>query len=184
MNRFVVANPRRCIGCKACEIACALAHLSVDVNAANENELPFIPRLSLVRAARVTMPVQCRQCEDAPCANVCKEGAIVQKDGCNIVYDELCIGCKKCMVVCPFGAIDVKPLIVNDRTVAQHGLQADGAAKEVFVTQKCDLCLGRSEGPACVAICPGDAFVIVDDEMLKETTKNKRFAAAKEIGKL
>ena len=184
MNRFVVANPRRCIGCRACEIACAISHLDVNLAEANAKELTFMARLNLVRESKVTMPVQCRQCEDAPCANVCLEGAIVQKDGVNIVKDELCIGCKKCMLICPFGAIDIKPLVVADRIVQQTGLQADGEAKEVFVTQKCDLCQNRAQGPACMEVCPGEAFLLVDEALLKTTQAKKRICAVREISKL
>lgn len=180
MNRFIVANPRRCIGCKACEIACALAHSGTDVHTANARKLPFIPRLQLIRASKVTMPIQCRQCEDAPCAQVCSEGAIVQRGDRNLVIDERCIGCKKCMIACPFGAIDVKPLIVDERTKPQSNLTADGEAKEVFVTQKCDLCLDRADGPACAAVCPADAFVVVESALLRQTTSERRSAAARD----
>lgn len=187
MNTFIMANPQKCIGCKACEIACAVAHLDVSVSTAGATGLPFVPRLCLVRTAYITMPVQCHQCDDAPCANICAEGAIVHRNGVNIVDDGKCIGCKKCMVACPFGMIDIKPKISNGQPEAQNGLCIHTAAgeqeKEVFVTYKCDLCSGRKKGPACVEVCPAGAFTVLEHDSIIAGVKGKRLAAAIEIAK-
>ena len=63
MNRFVIAEPDKCIGCRTCEVACVLAHPT-----GAENDLTpenFRPRLRLVKGLKLTAPVQCRQCENA-----------------------------------------------------------------------------------------------------------------------
>lgn len=187
MNTFIIANPKKCIGCKACEVACAVAHLDVTVAAAGEAGLPFIPRLNLVRTSHVTMPVQCRQCDDAPCANICSEGAIIHRNGSNVVDDEKCIGCKKCMLACPFGMIDIQPKVSNGELEAQQGLRLEtqdgNQEKAVFVTYKCDLCAGRTAGPACVEVCPAGAFTVLDNRKITADIHQKRLAAALEMAR-
>lgn len=185
MNTFVVANPNKCIGCKACEIACAVAHLDSSVVTAGAMNTPFSPRINLVRADKVTAPIQCRHCEDAPCANVCPVAAIVQEDNKIIVKPELCIGCKTCMVACPFGAIDMVPQFKDGKEQMQTNLNVitdEGEEnKGVMVANKCDLCTGRPGGPACVEVCPGEAFIVVEPESINDSVKNKRKSSALKI---
>jgi electron transport protein HydN len=159
MNTYVVANPHKCISCKACEIACAVAHLGISVVAANMMNAPFLPRLNLVQTPRAGAPIQCHQCENAPCAAVCPVGAITRRDDTNIVNSDKCIGCKSCLIACPFGAIDLAP---------------DNGRKEKLVAHKCDICCGRNEGPACAESCPASAFVVVKPVELRERVKSKR----------
>lgn len=180
MNTFVVANPHKCIGCKACEIACAIAHLHSDVNDAAAKQAPFIPRINLVRAPRVTMPIQCRQCEDAPCANVCPVNAITQQDNRIVVHGDVCIGCKACMVACPFGAMDMATQEA-EQGILQVEIGDSGEPKKVMVAHKCDLCAGRENGPACVEVCPAEAFIVVNPQKLTRNIKEKRLASAREM---
>ncbi|MDF2633292.1 MAG: 4Fe-4S ferredoxin, iron-sulpur binding protein [Pelosinus sp.] len=187
MNAFILGNPEKCIGCKACEIACSVAHLDISVVKANEMNIPFISRLNLVRTSAATMPVQCRQCEDAPCANVCSVGAIVHKDNCNIVLEEKCIGCKECMLACPFGMLEMQPKSAQGEMEFQAGLKVESIngeqQKAYVVMQKCDLCTGRAEGPACIEVCPANAFVIVNSEFIRRNLNQKRISSAQEIAK-
>lgn len=180
MNTFVVANPHKCIGCKACEIACAIAHLDSDVNVAAAQQAPFVPRINLVRAPRVTMPIQCRQCEDAPCANVCPVQAITQQENRIVVHGKVCIGCKACMLACPFGAMDMA-IQEEEQGILQVITGDSEKLKKVMVAHKCDLCTGRPSGPACVEVCPAEAFVIVNPQKLTRNIKEKRLSSAREI---
>ena len=184
INTFVVANPHKCIGCKACEIACAVAHLDISVVTAGEMEMPFLPRLSLVKTPMVTMPIQCRQCDDAPCANVCPVEAITHQGNKIVVDQDKCIGCKTCMLACPFGAMDMVPELENGLPVYQEGLALDTedqSAKEKMVAHKCDLCAGRENGPACAEVCPAAAFIVVKPADIKQSIKNRRAASALEV---
>jgi electron transport protein HydN len=187
INGFVVANPHKCIGCQACEIACAVAHLGTSVATAGALEVPFLPRLAVVKTPMVTMPIQCRQCDDAPCANVCPVEAITHQGDKIIVNTEVCIGCKTCMLACPFGAMDMAPELEAGRPIYQEVLTREHAegqvVKEKLVAYKCDMCNERIGGPACVEICPAAAFTIVKPAVMKESIKNKRTACALEMAR-
>ena len=164
MNTFVLADPARCIGCRACEIACVDAHMSDDMGRAMEKGRPFSPRISIVRESGVTVPIQCRQCEDAPCAAVCSAGAI-SFDGRAVVIDaEKCFGCKTCLAACPFGAMQVGMISKG------HGAP---------VAHKCDLCSGNRDTPACVSVCPAGALRIFSSTELRNMASSKRLESAR-----
>ncbi|VEB55170.1 electron transport protein HydN [Salmonella enterica subsp. enterica] len=54
----------------------------------------FLPRIHVIKGVNVSTATLCRQCEDAPCANVCPNGAISRDKGFVHVMQERCIGCK------------------------------------------------------------------------------------------
>ncbi len=65
MNQFLIANAQRCIGCRTCEVACAVAHQQAqDVAALSTNH--FAPRIRVVKSGDISTAMACRQCEDAP----------------------------------------------------------------------------------------------------------------------
>lgn len=172
LNCFVLADSSKCIGCKVCEVACSTVHSAQEVATAGMMETPIIPRLYLVHTLEVKMPVQCRHCEDAPCANVCPVNAIKQQNGMILIDEKECIGCKTCMMACPFGAIELVPQYVNDNELKQRGLKIKGAKgleeKSNMIASKCDLCNKRAEGPACVEACPKQALSLVDPKKAKK----------------
>ncbi|QIZ76241.1 4Fe-4S dicluster domain-containing protein [Ferrimonas lipolytica] len=178
MNRFVLADPQKCIGCRTCEIACVLSHSDsslVDFDPSN-----FHPRLNLVKGAKVTTPIMCRQCEDAPCAQVCPNGAITSEGGFVQVKQERCIGCKTCEVACPYGAMNVVSFMVEKPdTPAIFANQS----KRAFAL-KCDLCGGCEGDQACVNVCPTNAIRLVKQEELKNINHLKRDAAANSVNEL
>lgn len=97
MNQFLIANAQRCIGCRTCEVACAVAHQQAqDVAALSTNH--FAPRIRVVKSGEISTATACRQCEDAPCASVCPQGAIQRDNDVWWVDQRRCIGCKSCMV--------------------------------------------------------------------------------------
>ncbi len=93
------------------------------------------------------LPLQCRHCEDGLCTLVCPTGAIHrdEKRGLTVVDEDLCIGCKLCVLMCPLGVL----------RVGHHNR----------ATIKCDQCIERQEAgelPACVTACPTHALQLVD----------------------
>ncbi len=97
MNRFIIADPKLCIGCNTCMASCSAEHRQYGLQA--------LPRLQVIRSARDSAPVMCHQCEDAPCAQVCPVNAIRHQDDAISLNESLCISCKLCGIACPFGAI-------------------------------------------------------------------------------
>ena len=170
MNCFVIANPDKCIGCRTCMIACVVAHNGEDLFHKNHNDINFNPKLEVIKTETVSAPIQCRHCEDAPCAKACPNDAIERINSSIRVNESKCIGCKTCMIACPFGAIDLSPLseIPVDKLYF----------KENMVANKCDLCAETKDGPACVKVCPTKAFKIVKEDDIEFSIKNKRKLAA------
>lgn len=93
MNRFIIADATKCIGCRTCEVACAVSHQeNQDCAALSPDE--FISRIRVIKDHSWTTAVACHQCEDAPCANVCPVDAISREHGHIFVEQTRCIGCK------------------------------------------------------------------------------------------
>jgi len=172
MTKIIVVDEKRCLGCRTCEIECALAHSEADglIDAIHADERPE-SRIHVEPLGEFGIPLQCRHCEDAPCMMVCPTEAIHrdEEQGPVLIDNERCIGCKFCVLVCPFGVIS---------------LSRDGKA-----VIKCDLCIARTElgkEPACVAGCPTGAMQFVEvNEYLRQRRRQagKKAAAATERAK-
>jgi electron transport protein HydN len=162
-SSFVVADGGQCIGCKACELACFAVHGQAGGAGASVGtvSVPVVPKLYVVRTGDAYVPVQCRHCENAPCAHACPVKAIRQEDGVVMIDEERCIGCTSCVLACPFGAIEVAPVYQAGRVVTQSGLtrHANRAALPRTAASKCDLCAETADGqPACVEACPNQVL--------------------------
>ncbi|MDF7680215.1 4Fe-4S dicluster domain-containing protein [Enterobacteriaceae bacterium ESL0689] len=154
MTSFIVASSHDCIGCRTCEVACALEHATAGAE--------FSPRLKMMRLAEISVPVMCHQCENAPCVAACPVGALRMGNERVEASAERCIGCQSCVVACPFGTISIV---------------ADSGKTPVIV--KCDLCADRAGGPACVDVCPTAALRKMTEEQLNELQKQRNIATAK-----
>jgi electron transport protein HydN len=182
MNNLVICDPGKCIGCRTCEVACVLGHATGDA-LADLSSAHFVPRLKVIKTSKVSAPVQCRQCDDAPCAKVCPTGAINYLRNSVQVAQRLCIGCKSCMMACLYGAMQVVPretIVVENQPGTYYG-EATGGRVQAF---KCDLCLHRTEGPACIQVCPTKALSSISGEVLAERMKKKREYAAATLAQL
>lgn len=169
MNPFIVADAESCIGCRSCEVACVVAH--------HEGRFPdkpdyFTPRVKVFKNNDSATAVFCHHCEDAPCASTCPNGAIVEMNNSIQVIQEKCIGCKTCMIACPFGMMTVVTETVQP---ASHRL-AD--AYQRTEAQKCDLCIDQPDGPACIKTCPTQALTLVDQNYLLNQQRQKRQRSA------
>lgn len=153
----IYCDIRRCLGCRSCEIACAVEHSKSKelVKAIGEAPAPK-KRVWALSSYGKTISLHCQHCEDAPCVHACMSGALTKdkKTGATVHNRDKCIGCWMCVMVCPFGAI-VR--------------QADER-----VAVKCDLCPDR-EDFACIAACPTKAlFISNPDEMSKRAKSEVR----------
>lgn len=159
MNQIFV-RPERCMGCKSCEIACAVQHSKgKTLLSAILESPPPMKRLFVESTEQIRMPVMCRHCEDAPCLNACITGCLYRDDkGLVRRKKERCIGCWTCIMVCPFGVIS--------------------RDKNKRIAVKCDRC-HKLDVPACVSACPTKALVLVDIDTL--TKERRRQVISKEI---
>ncbi|MBR2836286.1 MAG: 4Fe-4S dicluster domain-containing protein [Coriobacteriales bacterium] len=161
-RKCLVVDLDKCIGCHACEVACKTEHdiaLGVKWN--------FVPQVgpmgTFPNLSQYWLPLQCQQCENAPCIEVCPTGASYRsEDGVVLIDQETCIGCQLCMDACPY-----KVRSYDDT---------------LNVVQKCTLCkelTDQGEKPACVAVCCGNArfFGDLDDP---ESDVSQALAAAGE----
>jgi Fe-S-cluster-containing hydrogenase component 2 len=165
-NKFIFADPKKCIGCLNCELACAASHMGVDPDRAYEMRFEgfdLVHRNMVVKIAEVTAPMQCMQCEDAPCVKACPIDIIKYENNYVKIYEDDCIGCRSCAMVCPFGAIVMAKRDRDDQNVT--GL----------VAMKCDLCGGEEGKQACVNICPTDALELIDYQEYKKRTQQEAF---------
>jgi electron transport protein HydN len=104
------------------------------------------------------------------CLNACTKKAISRIDQQVIIDEKKCMGCKDCMMACPFGVILMAP--VYDKCEVLHQTGTSEPVKGAF---KCDLCAEREAGPACVEVCPHKALRLVDPV---EERKDKMLRAA------
>lgn len=159
----VLTDMTFCIGCRRCEWACAvendLPHGGLetcdDQSVFSERRRPDPERFTVVNryepGANQPMirdvKVQCMHCEHPACVSACIVGAL-QKDPMGpVVYDvDACIGCRYCMVACPFQI----PAYEYHNTLTPK-------------VMKCTMCVERTleEGkmPACVEMCPPEALL-------------------------
>ena len=152
----IYCDIRKCIGCKSCEIACAVEH-SKEKNifsAIKESPLPK-KRVSTENVGSKIISLHCQHCEDAPCIKACMSGALSkdEKTGATLHDPDKCVGCWMCVMTCPFGAI------VQD--VENH------------IAVKCDLCPDR-EDFACVAACPTGALFVGTKKEFEKNLKEKK----------
>jgi carbon-monoxide dehydrogenase iron sulfur subunit len=138
MSKALYINYEKCTGCRLCELVCAVKHDGISN--------PARSRIKVMKweMEGLYIPMSCQQCQDAPCVNACPVKALSRdEDLGRVVLDyDVCIGCRTCVSVCPFGAMSFNTI---DR--------------KVF---KCDLCEGD---PQCVRFCDRKAvdFVSPDD---------------------
>jgi len=156
----VFVRQERCLGCKSCELACAVAHSrSGNLFASlGESQSPR-KRIYADYWQGSNFIINCRHCEEPLCARVCPTHAICKDSASGKVVQayERCIGCGMCQLACPFGVIS--RYLESKKTV------------------KCDGCPDR-ETPACVVACPTRALLYVDSE---ELMQGKRQVVAQQL---
>ena len=156
MKGVIMVNTEKCLACHSCRLGCAVEHSQTKELFAAISEKPRLESRVIIESfSDVNVPLQCRHCEDAPCVRVCPTKALTkgESQGAVLVNNDLCIGCKWCIVACPFGVITL--------------------SKESKGILKCDLCSENDNTsiPACVSSCPTKALEFTS---LENLTKEKR----------
>ena len=154
MPKILYVNHEKCTGCRLCELVCSVWHDGISN--------PARSRIRVLKweAEGLYIPMTCQQCQDAPCLNVCPVKAISQDEelGRVSVDYNTCIGCRSCVSVCPFGAMNYN---TTDRRVL-----------------KCDVCDGD---PQCVRFCEVKAVDFIEAgevAIMKSRKAAKRVSAA------
>ncbi len=132
---------KKCLGCRSCEITCAVAHSATqDLFKAIREEVLSLPRKKVSASAGKNYPVSCRHCQSPICVDACMAAALAyDKEKGMVLHDESrCVGCWMCVMVCPYAAI--RPNIKSKLPV------------------RCDKCKDKDE-PSCVKACPTGAII-------------------------
>ncbi len=112
-----------------------------------------------------SLPMMCQHCAEPPCVDVCPTGASMKRaDGIVLVDRHICIGCRYCMMACPYKARSFvhQPLTEQNPEVPRG----------MGCVESCTLCVHRVDKglkPACVEACPEGAMVFGD---LKDPTSD------------
>lgn len=142
-------------GCDRCVTACSDEH-GLKGHDRPESDSQWIRKVTLKDKATghvTTLPMMCQHCETAPCADVCPTGASFRRaDGIVLVDKHICIGCRYCMMACPYKARN----FVHETTTDQKPYSPRGKG----TVESCTLCVHRVDNggtPACVEACNAEA---------------------------
>jgi tetrathionate reductase subunit B len=188
-----IVDLRRCIGCRACTIACK-AEFNVPLGAFRAAVYEEVTG-TFPNSEKLFLPRLCNHCEGneedkvPPCVKECPEypkdrrefvvpdgkkiryrgGATYKRpDGLILFDNKLCTGCGKCIEACPYGARNWDKSLLSGKDSTKNGIT------------KCNFCehrIAKGVTPSCVNICPGRARFFGDlNEPASEVSKlNKKF---------
>ncbi|KLU65245.1 tetrathionate reductase subunit B precursor [Desulfosporosinus acididurans] len=175
----MVIDLRKCIGCHSCTVACQAENVlppGVIYRPVTEQEGGVYPQVRLH-----FLPQPCMHCTIPPCTKVCPVAATYKRDDGVVVVDYTkCIGCQRCISVCPYGARSFDKGSYYTNSTPQHEpyesepsfeyggdwFRQPGSIKPpINKVRKCHFCLERIEAgmlPACVNTCLGRATYFGD----------------------
>ena len=141
-------------GCDACVRACNEEH-GITGHGRPETDAQWIRKLEVKdpKTGHVqSLPMMCLHCEHPPCVDVCPTGASFKRDdGIVLVDKHICIGCRYCMMACPYKARSFIHEDLSDQL--PHAPRGKGTV------ESCTMCVHRvdkSEQPACVEACAAE----------------------------
>jgi molybdopterin-containing oxidoreductase family iron-sulfur binding subunit len=138
-------------GCTACVDACNEEH-GLGTSGRPELDAQYIRKVELRDRATgktYSLPMLCQHCETAPCVDVCPTGASFRRvDGIVLVDKHICIGCRYCMMACPYKARS----FIHENLTDQVPTTPRGKG----TVESCTFCVhrvDRDRQPACVDAC-------------------------------
>ena len=150
----LLIDTTRCTDCEVCVTACHTEN-GVTGHGRPATDAQWIRKVNLAdkRTGHAqTLPLMCQHCEDPPCVDVCPTGASFKRaDGIVLVDKHTCIGCRYCVMACPFGARS----FIHEAVSGQKPDVPRGKG----TVESCTLCVhrvDRDEQPACVEACTAD----------------------------
>jgi Fe-S-cluster-containing dehydrogenase component len=163
----VLVDTTRCVGCQSCEAACAEANnlpipaigdasVFEKVRDTSETQWTLVNRFKTEKG-EIFVKKQCMHCNQPGCVAACLVKAMEKRKNGAVTWDTNCMGCRYCMVSCPF-----------DVPKFEYG-------SAVPKIQKCSLCwerLEKGQKPACVEACPAEALTFgTRRELLEEARR-------------
>jgi tetrathionate reductase subunit B len=173
----MVVDLRKCIGCMSCAVACKtefgipLGSWRTWVKVVDKGRYPD--------TRRIFMPRLCNHCDYPVCVRNCPTQATYKhKDGFVLQRYNRCIGCRTCMVACPYNARHMLPEKRSDNNLPH------------MVVDKCTFCVHRVKKglvPSCVQACVGGARIFGDmndpqSEVAKLASKERLTVLKPELG--
>ena len=160
MSKGILYDATLCIGCKACEGACAEHHgLPYNDTIATESKQSDHKYTVVLNKDDKFMRRLCMNCQDPTCASVCPVGAFRKTALGPVTYDaSKCIGCRYCLLACPF-------------SVPKYEW-----SKTWPLVRKCDMCVDRvanGQPTSCAEICPTCATKFGDRDALIAEAKDR-----------
>jgi molybdopterin-containing oxidoreductase family iron-sulfur binding subunit len=141
-------------GCTSCVDACNTEHGLLDSTpkSASTQSTQYIRKVTLKdkqTGHEHSLPLMCQHCETPPCVDVCPTGASFKReDGIVLVDKHICIGCRYCMMACPYKARSFVHENVYNQTLA--------SPRGKGTVESCTMCVHRVDKdgtPACVEAC-------------------------------
>jgi formate dehydrogenase iron-sulfur subunit len=171
----MLVDTTRCVGCRACEAACSEVNglpapamsgedaVFAKARRTEPTSYTVVNQFAGAAGGRAAptrfVKTQCMHCVDPACSSACLVKALEKTpDGPVVYHADRCLGCRYCMVACPFGV----PAFEYDKAVP-------------YVT-KCTFCAGRQrqgQAPACAQACPTGALTFGTRKALLETAKTR-----------
>ncbi|MCB1737021.1 MAG: 4Fe-4S dicluster domain-containing protein [Gammaproteobacteria bacterium] len=180
----ILVDTTKCAdGCNDCVTACATENGwgNVEHEPRPKTDAQWIRSVTIRNkqtSAEHTLPLMCQHCENPPCADVCPTGASFRReDGIVLVDKHICIGCRYCMMACPYKARSfVHETIEN---------QIDHAPRGKGTVESCTMCVHRVDNdrdPACVEACSHKALTFGDlKDPNSDIAKQMKQHATKEL---
>lgn len=156
-QKAMLNDVSKCIGCLSCAIACKEVNQLPDTYKYDPatggdafTTVKFTERDAKAAPKQINLKVQCMHCNEASCVEVCPTGAAYKRtDGIVLIDRETCIGCKYCVLACPFNV--------------------PGLSGETGTVRKCTFCeprLREGKVTACAEACPARAIEYGDYDRL------------------